>query len=568
MWIKNNIYFHFLCAAVLTVAAYVLGLSGGFYFDDEWNILGNQSLKQDSLSFKALWDAALSGTAGPLGRPLAMLSFALNYVFFGFDPFYFKLVNLLIHVLCGVTIYAISLSLCEYLCDIPTPRRRLFAFLVMLLWLLHPINLTTVLYSVQRMAGLSALFTLLGMLAYLRARQLVGQERYVARTVLFVTSLLICWPLALASKENAILLPVYLLILEFLFLRFRAAGEQRVSRPLVYSFVGLLLIPGIVVSAYFLVFPDWILNGYARRDFTLGERLLTEARVLFYYIGQILLPINSSLGLFHDDFVVSKSLFSPWTTILSVVTLAALSLGALIYSRKLPVFGFGVLFFLAAHLLESSVFALELVHEHRNYLASFSVLFAVAYVFVRGTQRTDRVRGFAAACLIIFFGVTTTARAAIWGEPVFHVVTEVSNHPQSPRANYGMGKQYATYARTLDASPQKIEALEWASLYFGKSAELRQSYTDGLFGLLMMEGLEGYEMGSGHFNALLFRLGKAPFSNNNFNYLNSLLRCLERGDCTIADAKLEAIISACQENDGFSGKHARQVLVRYERFLK
>ncbi|MEQ9544744.1 MAG: hypothetical protein RIK85_01900 [Marinobacter sp.] len=563
MWIRNNVYFQLLTASLLTIAAYVLGLSGGFYFDDEWNILRNQALQLDSLTIEGLWNAALSGTAGPLGRPLSMLSFALNHVFFGFDPYYFKLVNLLIHLMCGWAMYALVLSLCEYLPRLPAQRRHLFAFLVMLMWLLHPLNLTTVLYPVQRMAGLSAFFCMLGMLAYLHARR-IQTSGWAVRTGLYALSFLVFWPLALASKENAALFPVYLFLLELLFLKFRSAGEKKLSIPLVLCYGIFFIFPAVVLAFYYIFYsPEWVLSGYTNRDFTLTERLFTESRVLLFYVSQIFIPVNSSLGLFHDDFSLSRSIFSPWTTFASISAVLLLVIGALAGIRKYPVIAFGILFFFAAHSLESTVFALELVHEHRNYLAMFSILFVIAYYFVVGAESLTRLRALLAVCLVVFLGATTITRAAVWGEPAIHVISEVENHPESPRANYGIGKQYAVYASSLESSAQKADAIKKATEHFRKSADLRSSYTDGLFGLLMLEALEGHMMSEEYFLALLDRLENAPFSNNNYNYLNSIVSCLERTHCEISNGKMAEIINACSDNPGFSGKNRRSILRRY-----
>lgn len=568
MWILNNVYFQVLTASLLAVVVYALGLSGGFYFDDEWNILRNQALQLESLTIEGLWNAALSGTAGPLGRPISMLSFALNHVFFGLDPFYFKLVNLIIHLLCGWAMYALALVLCQYLPQIPARRKHLFAFLVLLLWVLHPLNLTTVLYSVQRMAGLSALFCVLGMLAYVKARQAKSTD-WVKRVGLYVCSFAVFWPLALASKENAALFPVYLFLLELVFLKFRRAGQEKTSTPLVVSYGFLFVIPSLVIAFYLLfIVPDWILAGYLKRDFSLSERLLTESRVLLYYLGQIFLPVNSSLGLFHDDISLSKSIFSPWTTIVSVSAILLAVVGAFASIKKYPVIAFGVLFFLAAHSLESTFFALELAHEHRNYLAMFSVLFAVAYYLVREGERLASLKIFLAIGLVVFFGITTLTRAVVWGEPVVHVITEVSNHPRSPRANYGMGKQYAIYSNSLEESPQKAEAINKAVQYFQRSSELRKGYTDGLFGLLMIEGLEGRQMTEESYRSLLQRLKNEPFSNNNYNYLHGILGCLEKGDCRISSSRMAEIIDACLENPGFSGRYRAQILERYREYSK
>jgi hypothetical protein len=314
--------------------------------------------------------------------------------------------------------------------------------------------------------------------------------------------------------------------------------------------------------------PDWIINRYEKRDFTLYERLLTESRILFFYLGQIILPINSSLGLFHDDISISKSIFSPWTTIISIVFLFFSIVWSFLRIRVFPVLSFGVLVFFAAHLIESSVLALELAHEHRNYLASFSILFVLAYYLVVGDLKTSNIRALVATFFVIFLGATTLDRAATWGEASMHVYTEVSNHPRSPRANYGMGKQYAIYANSVNDKEAKERALESAAQYFEKSADLRENYTDGLFALLMMEGIEDYRMKDFYYNQLVKRLAESPFANNNYNYLHGIFSCLEAGDCRISQEKIHSLIESALKNPGFSGRYKEQVMRRYRGYLR
>jgi hypothetical protein len=416
------------------------------------------------------------------------------------------------------------------------------------------------------MAGLSAFFCLLGMLTYVKARQVKGSG-WALPTVLYACSFLVLWPLGLASKENAVLFPIYLFLTELVFLRFRNPETNEKSFSLIFLYGIFLIIPGFILASYFLFYnPDWILNGYKNRDFSIGERLFTESRVLLFYIGQTFFPTNSSLGFFHDDFSISRSVLSPWTTIVAIVTLFSLVLTAFLSLKKYPVLAFGILFFLIAHSLESTIFALELVHEHRNYLAIFSILFALAYYFVAGSDRYLSLRVILAVFLVVFFGTTTLTRAAVWGEPAVHAITEVTNHPLSPRAHYGLGKQYAIYANSLTESSQKTEALDTAVKYFQKSASLSSSYTDGLFGLLMIEALEGREMTTYYHRSLLYRLSSTPFSNNNYNYLHAVLSCLESGDCDIPSMKLDEIIDASIANPSFRGQCGTSVLKRYREY--
>jgi hypothetical protein len=75
----------------ITLWAYYPGLYGGFIFDDEANILKNKRLHLTQISPEQLLNATLSGTAGPLKRPVSMLTFSLNLYASGENPFHFKI---------------------------------------------------------------------------------------------------------------------------------------------------------------------------------------------------------------------------------------------------------------------------------------------------------------------------------------------------------------------------------------------------------------------------------------------------------------------------------------------
>ena len=177
--------FYLISLALITIFSFTLflywpGLFGDYIFDDPANILDNQKIAITSLDLNSLKTAWYSGDAGPLGRPISMLSFALNHYFTGFEPFYFKLTNLFIHLINGLLVFIISLKLFQWLSHqyqrISFESTSYLACLVSLIWLIHPLNLTSVLYVVQRMTSLSTLFGLFALAIYCfwRTRAITG----------------------------------------------------------------------------------------------------------------------------------------------------------------------------------------------------------------------------------------------------------------------------------------------------------------------------------------------------------------------------------------------------------
>jgi len=437
-----------LCALIATYRVYQPGLSGAFVFDDHPNIVANARIAIGSLQPDALRGAALSGDSGPLGRPLSMLSFALNYYSTGLAPYYFKLTNLAIHLVNGISIFVLSLLILSayrtrFQPDLSSASIRAIALAVCAAWLLHPFNLTSVLYVVQRMNSLSALFVLWGLILFVWARIRLLEGRSGIAVILI--SLLLFTPLSALGKETGALMPLFMLVLEISLFQFQAARPA--SRKFLLGFFGLTVaLPGLLVSAYLISHLGWLQASYAGREFTLEQRLLTEPRILWFYLRQIALPDITGMGLFHDDIPLSQGLLAPLTTLPAIMGLGALMLAAWFARRRAPLVTLGLLFFLCGHILESTVFSLEIVHEHRNYLPMFGILLPMFYYLMQPLQSRDtlRLRQAAALLLIALFAYDTWARALTWSNPFDLAKSEVEHHPNSARDNGEMADNYVT----------------------------------------------------------------------------------------------------------------------------
>ncbi|MBI5612366.1 MAG: hypothetical protein HY942_04770 [Gammaproteobacteria bacterium] len=358
----------------ITLAGYWPGLAGGWVLDDQVNLAPLANLGDDPTS----WYVVLTTNgSGPLGRPLAMLSFAVDQFIHGGEVWSFKYTNLMIHVLCGALIFWLTGRLLQE--HRFAPQRWWFALGVSAMWLLTPMQVSTVLYVVQRMTQLSALFVLAGLLCYVIGRQHLEKNRRRGLGLL-LSSFMLWMPLAILSKENGALLPLLVFIVEVFFFGFRARPADK--RLLIAVYVVFLAVPALAIAGKILLDPAFLLNGYINREFTLTERLLTEPRILFDYIKGLTIPSGAELGIYHDDYVKSTGLLSPITTAVSIAAwLIILVLSYLARARPVAVFFFGPLFFFGAHLMESTVFGLELYFEHRNYLASYGLFLSLAMLF-------------------------------------------------------------------------------------------------------------------------------------------------------------------------------------------
>jgi len=206
----------------LIALLYWPGLSGGYVFDDEGNITSNSRLAITTLEVPELNAAAWSGNSGPLGRPVSMLSFALNHYFTGFDPYYFKLTNLFLHLFNTVLVGALAYCLLSgFLKQRRVPENLLKnpnfplqgALIAAAFWGAHPLNLTSVLYVVQRMTSLSTLFGLMALTLYAAVRVL--PIRYTIGRILALAGMLaLLLTASVFSKESGVLFVPLLAFME------------------------------------------------------------------------------------------------------------------------------------------------------------------------------------------------------------------------------------------------------------------------------------------------------------------------------------------------------------------
>jgi hypothetical protein len=450
-WRRLKIPLIALLLSATVIAAYYPGLHGPFVFDDTINIVDNPHLALTRLDAESLLDAAFSSDSGILKRPLAMATFALNYYLAGglSDAWPFKLTNLVIHLInAGLIYWLVSLLLiARQKIHGPWPEHHhgWIPGLVAAIWALHPMHLTSVLYVVQRMTSLSALFVLAGLIVYLYGRLRVNAGRPHAYA-LMATGLVTGLVLGLTCKENAALLPFFALIIEFTFFeRGRLVPANR--EKLAWFYALSILVPIVAGIAWLAMHPDFLAATYAAREFTPWQRLLTEARILWFYIGLLFIPDIRKFGLFHDDIAISTGLISPWTTLPALFGLAMV-LGFALLGRirsQYPAFSFAVLWFLVGHSMESSAIGLELAHEHRNYLPSLGPLLGGVCTFMAVIGRQIKWRTVVAAVLLlaVVFAAVTHLRSYAWRSETELIRSMVAHHPNSARSHGMLAELYA-----------------------------------------------------------------------------------------------------------------------------
>jgi hypothetical protein len=656
-------------AALATAAVYWPGVTGGWVFDDYPNIVDNSAIHiTPGRSTLVAWvNSALSSPASFLHRPLASLTFSLNWYFGGGNPWPFKVTNIVIHLINGVLLFCMLKALLRLAglrryklfpspagrgwreapgegsvfakavrkmrTLIPALRARRYtpplpegegfkssiddaaatrlALIVSAAWLLLPINLMAVLYVVQRMESLCQVFVLAGLWAYLHGRWMTlaaddarrDRHGFALATGGIVAGTL----LGLTSKETAVLLPVFAFMAEWIVLGFArsakpvatdepnggesadvspsrrgrgAAGEgtnrseggvslreaepspgasrrhgvfghgwwlypagetkSATDKRLWTLFTVTLFVPGVLG---FL----WLLRGALRpgalagRDFTLGERLLTETRVLVDYLHWTIAPNPMVLSLYHDEIRISTGLLAPWTTLGSILLLAALIVIAVLLRNRRPLVSLGIGWFFAAQLLTATIIPLELVYEQRMYFASIGVLLALGALLLglRWRIRLPLLRGFLAAVALLWFALATNLRAQEWSNPLGLAVAEANRHPESARAVYEAGRQLLIAS---DYKPGRVLDAAWKYLHEASAIPGSSALSDQA--MIMIADHERQGADAAYWETMIRKLRDQPTRQEDISALISLTNCYGAGICKFEVSQLRRAYEA------------------------
>ncbi len=424
---NKQVIISFIVMFVLVVMVYFPSLTGGFIYDDFWS-LQKLSEVNGSITWDSIKAFLMSSDTGPLKRPLSMLTFLIDAKDWPAEPYSFKVTNLIIHVINGILLFCLLLTILKLRFS-DKQKVLIIAFFSTLLWMMHPFLVSTVAYIVQRMAMLPVLFSLLSMLLYLKIRLKFSDQltfKAVCYLVIVVYGLTL---FAALSKENGLLLLLYIPLFEYLVCQ-KYLGITAMTKQLKWVFYYLPII--LFVSAFIVKFPDFY-HGYAERDFGLYERLLSEPRALSKYLFHWIVPNVMTEGIYTDTFTPSTSLFHPISTLFSLLFICLLVITALKIKHKVPLLSFAISFYLISHIIESSVVPLQLYFEHRNYSA-FLFLAVPLVLLIVEFGKNKQLIWLILISISLIMGSTTYYRSYIWGDSVQMKTKSLQAFPESIRA--------------------------------------------------------------------------------------------------------------------------------------
>jgi len=464
-----------------------------FRFDDIDSIVDNPNVQMRVLSLDHL-EGLFKSTYRDTIRVFSYLTFALNYYWGEFDVWGYHLVNILIHITSGILVYwFLILTL-----NLPSLKERYgsssnkIALFTSLIFISHPIQTQSVTYIVQRMASMAGMFYLLSLVLYVKGRLSGRWVRYACFGGMGVSYLL-----GVFTKENAAILPVVIALYEFYF--FQNLDLSHKGKRILSILVGILFVLGI------LLFVIWgerylrvIQEGYAYRTFTMSERILTQFRVVLYYLTLLVYPHPSRLNLDYD-FALSKTIFDPVTTLISILIIAGMIVYGVWIAKKRPVVSFCILWFFINLAIESSIFPLEMVYEHRLYIPSVGPFLLFSLLVTEGMSRIGKkkIQGkkllFAEVTVlgvvIVLLAAGSYLRNRLWTQDIDFWTDCVKKSPQKARPYVNVGYTYlnqGNYEKALDwtqkaitLDPKYSTAYYNLSIIFEKMGDLNQALAMG-----------------------------------------------------------------------------------------
>jgi len=433
---KHKAWLHVLAALFIFLVAFAVysnTLNVPFVFDDRTNITDNPAIRITSLTIESMRSAAFESPVP--SRPLANISLALNYYFHEYELFGYHLVNITIHALTGMLLYFF------FLLTLKSPALKrvsampaAIAFAAALLWLTHPLQTQSVTYVIQRMNSMATMFYVLSMLLYGIAR--ISQSMRLK--ILLIAMCTVSGLAGFYSKEIAVTLPIFILLYEFYFFQDLDMGWIR-SRAFICSALLVMIIGGYLAFQK-LGSINAIALGYSNRQFDLEQRLLTEPRVVAFYISQIFFPIPARLNLFHD-FPLSLSFFQPLTTFFSFTALVLSLIFAAAVARRWRLLSFSILWFLGNQVLESSIIPLEIVFEHRNYLPSIIFCLLISYLVFQLSRpiRLNALAPVVTILIVMTFSYWTYQRNGDWRDEETLLIDCLEKAPNIARTQASLG---------------------------------------------------------------------------------------------------------------------------------
>lgn len=438
--------FAFITLIIIILSTYSNTYHASWQFDDT-RFRNREAIHLNKLNWSQIQNTFFRDN-GTVYRPVAWLSLAVNYYFNKDDVYGYHVVNIIIHIFASLFLFLFIYHLLHLPLLKTTYGQNAYAIalLATILWAINPVQTQAVTYIIQRMASMAAMFYIMSMYFYLKART---SKRLSSQTTYFIGCFL-CGFMAFGSKENSAMLPIIILLFEIWFIQEFDKRVIKRSLWILLILIAFLMLYGFITRSSSTLFDlNYLVQKYSERSFTLWERLLTEPRVIIFYITLLFYPMPNRLCIAHD-ISLSQGFLNPSTTLLSILLVLSAIIFAMVKAKKWPLFSFCIIFFFINHSIESSFIPLELIFEHRNYLPSMLFFIPISILFFKLLElfyQKPLIKGFIIffiIALIVGQGHSTFIRNAIWKTSKSLWMDATEKAPDIWRPWHNLGKYYSS----------------------------------------------------------------------------------------------------------------------------
>lgn len=504
-----------LAILLLVFFLYSLGLWAPFQFDDIANITKNFSIRNFEIYSEIM----------SRSRWFGELTNKLYFQFAGFNPFYYRIFNILCHMLTGL----LWLGLCYLICQ----KQKLFSFVSensfllantsFALFMLHPVQTQTVSYIIQaRLEGLASLFVVGSLLLFFSA-QFAKSNFY--KVILFSISILTLF-FGCGSKEIAVVTPLLAILIDlFWFSDFSwEKFKPRLFYHAFYFFFTMFIMINLLKPTFFKKLLSLGIESFNNRGniltsnpmekITAYQFLISEFAVMLHYLWIYICPTNICV---EYNFLLNRTFFDSAVFIpFFLISTISAFFAWLIQSKEYRPLSFGYFWFLIATLPRTTIIpSAELACDYKTYLASFGMFWMISFFIVKSCDylsklnfSIDKIIKIRSTIIILILATCTYLtfhRNKVWADSADFWKDIVVKNPGKPRP-------LNNYAVALTEKGNFDEAVK----RFNESIALDPYYPDPLSNLaVVLSNQEKYNEAIGVLYKALEIIPDYPEAYNN-----------------------------------------------------
>lgn len=539
---KNHIVQVTALLFVIGFIAYSNTLSGPILWDGQLQIINSENIHEiSSFADISLWTDVNF-------RPLAKFSFALNWMLDGESPVWYRVVNILLHILTSFIAYWLLRLTFSLLNNKKYDQRMMHAtaLVLSLLFLLHPLQTMAVTYVVQRMTLMAAFFYMAAVFLYAKGRIAYLHNEQKRRSVLLISLAILLGILGLMSKQNAVTFPMAFILYEIFFIRRK---DGKMCKKYVYS----------ALTMFFIVFLGVLFSGILPSEtvsYTRLEYFVGQLGVLTRYLTLLVFPVGQNI----DHFILLNDTLLGIREVTGIIILTGMITLAILSFKKNKLLSFGIFWFLLCMSIESGIIPIrDLMMEHRMYLPLFGISMCLAGVMLRYVHYKAFSSFVVTALLIlIVLGVLTFQRNRVWASEISLWENSLQQNPGNPRAMLNLGDALTDRARVANTEQQKEKDLRLAISYFSEGIKedtlLSHAYKHRALAYLEL----------GEYNRALSDIEKVVVKKRKEEYLYLYVKGVIYAKLSQFSEALNSFNRAIAMNDSFSKLYTWRGLVLAE----